>query len=65
MAMMSLSKLNPFWKTPIRKRESGGFSLSPIHGRGWEDGRWGQLEGMLMETRAILLNQRVQHCWIV
>lgn len=39
MAMMSLSKLNPFWKTPIRKRESGGFSLSPIHGRGWEDGR--------------------------
>lgn len=39
MAMMSLSKLNPFRKTPIRKRESGGFSLSPVRGRGWEDGR--------------------------
>lgn len=27
MAMMSLSKLNLFRKTPIRKRESGGVFL--------------------------------------
>lgn len=42
MAMMSLSKLNPFRKTPIRN-ERVGVSLSPVRGRGWEDGRRSQV----------------------